>query len=139
MRYEGKHKEFKNAAKGTSFKNIVKTLSHHHQRLMAYNLHFNSLFAAVDISTASGEICYSALKQLLHIIAPFTYNIIARPVTSLSSLPYIDALRLHHPELLRKKLYRFVPGEHEIHHTTISCMLHVGARVLLCWEQHIEL
>jgi hypothetical protein len=105
MRYEGKHKEFKNAAKGTSFKNILKTLSHHHQRLMAYNLHFNSLFAAIDISTTSGDTCYGALKH----VASHNCSLIARPVTSLSSLPYIDALRLHHPELLRKKLYRFVP------------------------------
>ena len=54
MRFEGKHKQFKDAAKGTSFKNILKTLTEHHQRMMAFDLHYNSLFASVTVSIGSG-------------------------------------------------------------------------------------
>ena len=54
MRFEGKHKEFKSAARGTSFKNILKTLAQHHQRLMSYNLSYNSVFASVKVTTGSG-------------------------------------------------------------------------------------
>lgn len=54
MRFEGKHKLFKAAARGTSFKNILKTLTHHHQRLMAYNLHFDGTFASVTTTTGTG-------------------------------------------------------------------------------------
>lgn len=54
LRFEGKHKQFKHAARGTSFKNILKTLAQHHQRLMCYNLCYNKLFASVSISTGSG-------------------------------------------------------------------------------------
>ena len=53
MRFEGKHKEFKYAAKGSSFKNILKTLSHHHQLLMAYNLHYTPI-AEVKVTIGYG-------------------------------------------------------------------------------------
>ena len=56
MRFESKHKEFKNAARRTSFKNVLKTLAHHHQRMLAYQLHYDSGFADVNkISTGSGK------------------------------------------------------------------------------------
>ena len=56
MRFESKHKEFKNAARRTSFKNILKTLTHHHQRMQAYRLHYDSGFAAVTkVSTGCGK------------------------------------------------------------------------------------
>ena len=54
MRFEGKHKQFKTAARGTSFKNILKTLSEHHQRLVAFNLHYDDWFASVTVSTGPG-------------------------------------------------------------------------------------
>lgn len=54
MRFEGKHKLFKNVAKRTSFKNIMKTLTEHHQRLLAFNLHYDNQFAAVTVSTGTG-------------------------------------------------------------------------------------
>lgn len=54
MRFEGKHKEFKRVARTSSFKIILKTLSDHHQRLMAYNLYYNSLLGAVKVSTGAG-------------------------------------------------------------------------------------
>lgn len=54
MRFEGKHKDFKDVAKGSSFKNILKTMSQHHQRLMAYSLHYDDSFASVRVSTGSG-------------------------------------------------------------------------------------
>ncbi len=38
MRFEGKHKEFKTAARGNYFKNILKTRALYHQRNLAYNL-----------------------------------------------------------------------------------------------------
>ena len=41
MRFEGKHKQFKQVAKTNTFKNITKTLAKHHQRLLAYDLHCN--------------------------------------------------------------------------------------------------
>lgn len=55
LRFKGKHKEFKNVARGSPFKNILLTLSHHHQHLLAYNLHFNNEFAEVTVSTGSGK------------------------------------------------------------------------------------
>lgn len=59
MRFEGKHKQFKNAARATSFKNILKTLTVHHQRLMAFTLHFDSLFESVTVSSGAGVIAIS--------------------------------------------------------------------------------
>ena len=55
MRFEGKHKVFKTASRGTSFKNILKTLTEHHQRLMAHAMYYNSEFATVTVSTGSGD------------------------------------------------------------------------------------
>lgn len=55
MRFEGKHKDFKRVARKGSFKNILKTLSFQHQRLMAYNLYYNNLLAAVQVSTGSSK------------------------------------------------------------------------------------
>ena len=54
MRFEGKHKLFKAAARGASFKNILKTFTQHHQRLMANNLHFDDTFASVTTTTGTG-------------------------------------------------------------------------------------
>ena len=54
MRFEAKHKEFKNVAKRGAFKNILKTLCYHHQRLKAYYLHYDNKFATVTVSTGSG-------------------------------------------------------------------------------------
>ena len=101
MRFEGKHKVFKNAAHGTSFKNILKTLTQHHQRLMAYNLHYNSLFATVTVSTGSGEYTNYTL-QLANII-----SLTAQPIATLSSLSYKDAIISHHPYLSKETLYRY--------------------------------
>ena len=56
MRFEGKHKQFKVAARRGSLKNILLTLSRYHQRLMAYDLHYNTLFAAVKVSTGTGTL-----------------------------------------------------------------------------------
>ena len=39
MRFEGKHKVLKSAARSTSYKNILKTLAEHHQRLAAYTIY----------------------------------------------------------------------------------------------------
>jgi hypothetical protein len=54
MRFEGKHKEFKEAAKGKGFRNILKTLSEHHQRLMAFEQHYNPSFGTVTMTTGTG-------------------------------------------------------------------------------------
>ena len=100
MRFEGKHKGFKNVAKQSPFKNILKTLCHHHQRLMAYNLSSTS-FATIKISTGSGEFTVSCNSYLQALIVH-----VARPITSLLSLPYIDTLKEHHPSVIAKKLFR---------------------------------
>ena len=63
MRFEGKHKLFKAAARGTSFKNILKTLTLHHQRLVTYNLHFDGSFASVTTTTGTG-IAITSLHNL---------------------------------------------------------------------------
>ena len=73
MRFEGKHKQFKSAARCSSLRNILKTLSQHHQRLLAYNLQCNSGYASVTVSTGA-----SIYNQLLFIPAwiPIVYLII---------------------------------------------------------------
>lgn len=38
-----------NSARGTSFKNILKSLAERHQQLMAYTLHYNTSFASVTV------------------------------------------------------------------------------------------
>lgn len=53
MRFEGKHKVLKSFARTTSFKNILKTLSEHHQRLAAYNL-CSGACTSLRINTSSG-------------------------------------------------------------------------------------
>lgn len=103
MRFEGKHKIFKAAARGTSYKNILKTLTQHHQRLMAYNLHYDGSFASVETSTGAGD-SYPMLSS--GIIILFLILIAAYAITSPLSLPYIDVIKIHHPKLLQQKLYR---------------------------------
>jgi len=46
--FEEKHKEFKVAARSTSFKNILET-SQHHQCLLAYRLHCKRTFASATV------------------------------------------------------------------------------------------
>ena len=103
MRFEGKHKQFKNRARGTSFKNILKTLAEHHQRLMSYNLNFNALFASVTVSTGSGELPSLSGNMLLCKAALFAVH----PIFSLSSLSYHDEIKTYYPHLLEERLYRY--------------------------------
>jgi len=63
MRFEGKHKQFKQVAKTTSFKNITKTLAKH-QRLLAYDLHCNTNFAAVTVTTGTGTITFMKILSV---------------------------------------------------------------------------
>ena len=67
MRFEGKHKEFKTAARGNCFKNILKTLALHHQR-KAYNLSFNDQFASVSLSTGS-----SMLTKIFYCVSVYYF------------------------------------------------------------------
>jgi len=64
MRFEGKHKQFKQVAKTTSFKNKTKTLAKHHQRLLAYDLHCNTNFAAVTATTGTGTITFMKILSV---------------------------------------------------------------------------
>ena len=54
MRFEAKHKQFKQMCKRTSFKNIYKTLVESHQRRQAYEIHGTSTFAQVVLTTGAG-------------------------------------------------------------------------------------
>ena len=55
MRFEARHKEFKDLCRRTSFKNLCKTLTEHHQRRLSYNLHCNNLFSKGHIDTGTGQ------------------------------------------------------------------------------------
>jgi hypothetical protein len=55
MRFEGRHKQFKQICKRTSFKNIFKTLTESNQRRQAYDIHCNEVFAKVNMNTAVGR------------------------------------------------------------------------------------
>ena len=55
MRYEGKHSYFKDLSRRVKcFKNISKTLTFHHQRLMCYYMNSDKLFIDNDILTGAG-------------------------------------------------------------------------------------
>ena len=54
MRFEAKHKEFKQVCHRTSFKNIFKTLVEHHQMRLAFNLS-SDLFIQVHIDASAGK------------------------------------------------------------------------------------
>ena len=53
MRFEGKDKVLKSIARSTSYKNVLKTLAEHHQRLAAYNL-CSGACTSLSIETSSG-------------------------------------------------------------------------------------
>ena len=65
MRFEGKHKMFKKAARRTSFKNVCQALCKHHQWLHAYNVYCNSTFTAVTIETGKGKSNSSVVCHLV--------------------------------------------------------------------------
>ena len=54
MRFEAKHKQFKQICKRTSFKNIFKTLTESHQRRQAYDIHCSEMFSKVNMDTGVG-------------------------------------------------------------------------------------
>ena len=102
MRFEGKHRFFKNAARRSSFKNILKSLAEHHQRLMAYNLYYNSSFASVSVSIGSG-MHYLLKFQIFTRLNLF----VAQPLTSLGGLAYSRVIMTDYPYILKEKLYRY--------------------------------
>ena len=56
MRYEGKHKQFKQVARRSTYKNVCLTLSKFHQRQQAFELSCNNAFATVHIETGASEL-----------------------------------------------------------------------------------
>ena len=61
MRFEGKHNYFKDLAQRTKcFKNIAKSLSHRHQRLVCYHL-AKAQSLVKEMETGKGEYCTSLL------------------------------------------------------------------------------
>lgn len=54
MRFEGKHKQFKHAARGSNFRNILKSLTEHHQRQLAFSLHYDQSFASAEVLKGPG-------------------------------------------------------------------------------------
>ena len=59
MRYEGKHKQFKQIARRCTYKNVCLTLSKFHQRQQAFELTCNNVFATVHIETGASELLNS--------------------------------------------------------------------------------
>lgn len=109
MRFEGKHKQFKQVAKTTSFENITKTLAKHHQQLLAYDLHCNTNFAAVTVTTGTGKITFmKTLSVSTHINESNShhYNVVTT-IANPSSLAYATSLQGQMPAVFNQELYRF--------------------------------
>jgi hypothetical protein len=65
MRFEAKHRQFKQVCRRTSFKNLLKTLTINNQCLTAYNIHCSDVFS--KICTVPGAQCVSCcIEDLLH-------------------------------------------------------------------------
>ena len=62
MHFEGKHKQFKNAAQRTSYRNILKTVTEYHQRLMAFNIGYDDKFASINFTAGP---CMRVLFEIL--------------------------------------------------------------------------
>ncbi len=99
MRFEGKNKQLKNAARATSFRNILKTITEHHQRLIAFSLQYDKKFASVAFIAGPSM----HVKPILFDLAEIVY-IAAKPLTSLISLPYFNEIQTHHSSLLNENL-----------------------------------
>lgn len=64
MRYEGKHKQFKQIARRSTYKNVCLTLSKFHQRQQAFELSCNNAFATVQIETGASE--FNLLDSIIY-------------------------------------------------------------------------
>jgi hypothetical protein len=57
MRFEGKHREFKQLCRKTSFKNLLKTLVNHHQCRIAYLMQQSVAFAELQCKVGGASTC----------------------------------------------------------------------------------
>ena len=59
LRFEGKHKDFKQICRRTSYKNLLKTLTSYHQCRMAYIIQSSEIFASLHTSIGTASKLYA--------------------------------------------------------------------------------
>ena len=69
MRYEGKHKHFKQIARRSTYKNVCLTLSKFHQRQQAFKLRCSSAFATVHCETGASKF----LNNTFYVMSTYSY------------------------------------------------------------------